>query len=153
MLSGSSHFTAGRSEVASALARPAALRSRKIPRSGGRVRAERKQQAPLPDVPKQKRRGGGGREWLQQLLSKFGPMTDRSPNTFVMDFEKPLVELDNRIREVRPDREGGGLIRVDLAMEDKGRGMCVLVGLMLCDVGWCFCDMVDRSDGKCNGLD
>ena len=42
----------------------------------------------------------GGREWLQTLLSRFGPMTERAQNTTVLDFEKPLVELDNRIREV-----------------------------------------------------
>lgn len=64
-----------------------------------RTRANRGNQAPLPDVPKEPR-NTGGREWLQQILSKFGPMTDRSPNTFVLDFEKPLVELDNRIKEV-----------------------------------------------------
>ncbi|CAD7698328.1 unnamed protein product [Ostreobium quekettii] len=51
----------------------------------------------------------GGREWLQQLLSKFGPMTDRSPNAFVLDFEKPLVELDNRIKEVRKVAEENGV--------------------------------------------
>ena len=43
----------------------------------------------------------GGREWLQTLLSRFGPMTERAQNTTVLDFEKPLVELDNRIKEVR----------------------------------------------------
>ena len=41
----------------------------------------------------------GGREWLQTLLSRFGPMTERAQNTAVLDFEKPLVELDNRIME------------------------------------------------------
>ena len=44
----------------------------------------------------------GGREWLQTLLSRFGPMTERASNTAVLDFEKPLVELDNRIKEVSP---------------------------------------------------
>ncbi|GMH40463.1 hypothetical protein BSKO_08367 [Bryopsis sp. KO-2023] len=72
------------------------------------VRAEKRVQ-PLPDVPKEKKRGSGGREWLQQLLSKFGPITDRSPNTFVLDFEKPLVELDNRIKEVRKVAEENGV--------------------------------------------
>ena len=52
-----------------------------------------------PDIPKEERRGNA--EWLQTLLSRFGPMTERPQNTFVLDFEKPLVELDNRIREVR----------------------------------------------------
>ena len=42
----------------------------------------------------------GGREWLQSLLSRFGPITEKSQNTAILDFEKPLVELDNRIKEV-----------------------------------------------------
>lgn len=50
-----------------------------------------------PDVPKTRR---GGREWLSSLFSKFGPMQDRAKNVTVLDFEKPLVELDNRINEV-----------------------------------------------------
>lgn len=52
-----------------------------------------------PDTPKVDNRRGG-REWLQQLLSKFGPITEKAMNTHVLDFEKPLVELDNRIKEV-----------------------------------------------------
>ncbi len=52
-----------------------------------------------PDTPKEEARRGG-REWLQNLLSKFGPMTEKAENTHVLDFEKPLVELDNRIKEV-----------------------------------------------------
>ena len=52
-----------------------------------------------PDTPKADRRGG--REWLQTLLSRFGPITEKAVNTAVLDFEKPLVELDNRINEVR----------------------------------------------------
>ena len=39
---------------------------------------------------------------MQNLLSKFGPMTEKAENTHVLDFEKPLVELDNRIKEVCP---------------------------------------------------
>lgn len=46
----------------------------------------------------------GGREWLQTLLSRFGPMTERAQNTAVLDFEKPLVELDNRINQVSGPR-------------------------------------------------
>lgn len=45
--------------------------------------------------------GKGGREWLQSILSKFGPINDTPGTGAVLDFEKPLVELDNRIREVR----------------------------------------------------
>lgn len=51
-----------------------------------------------PDTPKQERRGG--REWMQTMLSRFGPIAEKAENTAVLDFEKPLVELDNRIKEV-----------------------------------------------------
>jgi hypothetical protein len=59
----------------------------------------KKASADPPDIPKEEARRGG-REWLQQLLSKFGPITEKAENTHVLDFEKPLVELDNRIKEV-----------------------------------------------------
>ncbi|BDA44272.1 Acetyl-coenzyme A carboxylase carboxyl transferase subunit [Coccomyxa sp. Obi] len=61
-----------------------------------------------PDTPKDDNRRGG-REWLQQLLSKFGPITEKAMNTHVLDFEKPLVELDNRIKEVRKVAEENGV--------------------------------------------
>ena len=59
----------------------------------------KKASADPPDIPKEEARRGG-REWLQQLLSKFGPITENAENTHVLDFEKPLVQLDNRIKEV-----------------------------------------------------
>ena len=34
------------------------------------------------------------------MLSRFGPIAEKAENTAVLDFEKPLVELDNRIKEV-----------------------------------------------------
>ena len=65
-----------------------------------RAQAKNKKTNPdPPDTPKEEARRGG-REWLQNLLSKFGPMTEKAMNTHVLDFEKPLVELDNRIKEV-----------------------------------------------------
>ena len=65
-----------------------------------RAQAKNKKTNPdPPDIPKEEARRGG-REWLQNLLSKFGPMTEKAENTHVLDFEKPLVELDNRIKEV-----------------------------------------------------
>ena len=73
------------------------------PRRGGcsiRAQAKNKKTNPdPPDTPKEEARRGG-REWLQNLLSKFGPLTEKAENTHVLDFEKPLVELDNRIKEV-----------------------------------------------------
>lgn len=63
------------------------------------VRAKGK--ADPPDVPKARDQRQGGREWLQSLLSRFGPVKEKASNTTVLDFEKPLVELDNRIKEVR----------------------------------------------------
>lgn len=41
-----------------------------------------------------------GREWLETILSRFGPATDRAQNITTLDFEKPLLELDKRINEV-----------------------------------------------------
>lgn len=55
-----------------------------------------------PDAPKE----GviqGGREWMETILSRFGPVRDRAQNTTTLDFEKPLVELDKRIKEVRSE--------------------------------------------------
>lgn len=63
------------------------------------VRAKGKAGDP-PDVPKPRDQRQGGREWLQSILSRFGPVKEKASNTTVLDFEKPLVELDNRIREV-----------------------------------------------------
>ena len=57
-----------------------------------------------PDTPKDRAEPSVGREWLQTLLSRFGPITEKAQNTAVLDFEKPLVELDNRIKEVRSSR-------------------------------------------------
>ncbi|KAK9834157.1 hypothetical protein WJX81_003572 [Elliptochloris bilobata] len=50
-----------------------------------------------------------GRDWLQSLLSRFGPMNDKASNAHVLDFERPLVELDNRIKEVRKVAEDNGV--------------------------------------------
>ena len=41
-----------------------------------------------------------GREWLGTILSRFGPMRDRAEVVTTLDFEKPLLELDKRIKEV-----------------------------------------------------
>ena len=53
-----------------------------------------------PDVPKPRDQPKGGKEWLQSIFSRFGPVKEKASNTTVLDFEKPLVELDNRIKEV-----------------------------------------------------
>ena len=68
-----------------------------------------------PDAPKDDRRGG--REWLQTILSRFGPITEKAQNTAVLDFEKPLVELDNRIKEVG-DAVSGLISRSKVANRD-----------------------------------
>ncbi len=56
-----------------------------------------------PDAPKDEK--PGGREWLGTILSRFGPVKDKSVNTTVLEFEKPLLELDKRIKEVRRGAE------------------------------------------------
>ena len=73
---------------------------RLIGRSRSIIAQAQKGQPDPPDAPREERRGG--REWLQTLLSRFGPITQKAENTAVLDFEKPLVELDNRIKEVMP---------------------------------------------------
>jgi hypothetical protein len=45
-------------------------------------------------------KGAVGREWIDTILSRFGPVTDKAQNITTLDFEKPLLELDKRIREV-----------------------------------------------------
>lgn len=64
------------------------------------VTAQAMGKADPPDVPKSRDGPQGGREWLQSILSRFGPVREKASNTTVLDFEKPLVELDNRIKEV-----------------------------------------------------
>ena len=73
---------------------------RLVGRSRSVVAQAQKGQPDPPDAPREERRGG--REWLQTILSRFGPITQKAENTAVLDFEKPLVELDNRIKEVMP---------------------------------------------------
>jgi len=69
-----------------------------------------------PDVPATPPEGGAkargaalGREWIQGLLKKFGPLREKASNVTVLDFEKPLVELDQRINEVRKVAEENGV--------------------------------------------
>ena len=85
-----------------------------------------------PDAPKEETQRRGGREWLQTLLSRFGPLTDKAPNRLVLDFEKPLVELDNRIKEVDP---------LFMAVLQFGEGFWSSsasgVGRMACDKACC----------------
>jgi hypothetical protein len=73
-------------------------------RKASTVTAQAMGKADPPDVPKPRGQPQGGREWLQSILSRFGPVREKASNTTVLDFEKPLVELDNRIKEVRRTR-------------------------------------------------
>jgi len=101
--------------------RPAALRPARL--SVVAQAGKGKAGADPPDVPKP-REGGvrqGGREWLQSILSRFGPVKEKASNTTVLDFEKPLVELDNRIKEVRGrTTTGWGPRRVAAAARRRG---------------------------------
>ncbi|KAI8471990.1 MAG: acetyl-CoA carboxylase [Monoraphidium minutum] len=51
----------------------------------------------------------GGKAWLSSILSRFGPATDRAQNITTLEFEKPLLELDKRIKEVRKVAEENGV--------------------------------------------
>ncbi|GBF91106.1 acetyl-coenzyme A carboxylase carboxyl transferase subunit, chloroplastic-like [Raphidocelis subcapitata] len=52
---------------------------------------------------------GRGKEWIQTIWSRFGPATDRAQNITTLEFEKPLLELDKRIKEVRKVAEENGV--------------------------------------------
>lgn len=103
--------------------RPAALRPARlgvVALAGARVPGN-----DPPDVPKPREGGGvrqGGREWLQSILSRFGPVKEKASNTTVLDFEKPLVELDNRIKEVRGRTTTGGGALPRVAAAERRRG-------------------------------
>ena len=75
---------------------PAWCRANPLSRSRWRVFA----QSDPPDIPKEEGKQRSRAEWFQNIVSRFGPITSRPQNTAVLDFEKPLVELDNRIKEV-----------------------------------------------------
>ena len=95
-----------------AVARTRAV-ARPIPRSRNprlRVRAG----IDPPDLPKPREEEKKHGDWFQMLLSRFNPISEKATNATVLDFEKPLVELDHKIREVRPGvgwRKGGCSLR------------------------------------------
>lgn len=90
-------------------------------RPGNDSLAPSRAEQPLPpDTPREVRKGGG-REWIQSLLAKFGPVQEKASNITVLDFEKPLVELDNRINEVRRPPRARGRVRRFLDMRRLGR--------------------------------
>lgn len=66
-----------------------------------------------PDAPQDRK---GGREWLETILSRFGPVKDRAQTPTTLEFEKPLLELDKRIKEVRKVAEENG---VDVSQQIK----------------------------------
>lgn len=90
--------------------RPALRPAAPARRSGGLVAlAGGRSAGDPPDVPRPRDGVRSSRgEWLQSILSRFGPVKEKASNTTVLDFEKPLVELDNRIREVRGRTTTGG---------------------------------------------
>ncbi|RMZ55871.1 hypothetical protein APUTEX25_003837, partial [Auxenochlorella protothecoides] len=69
-----------------------------------------------PDLPKARDASGKQGDWFQMLLARFNPISEKASNTAVLDFEKPLVELDHKIREVRKVAEQNG---VDVSSQIK----------------------------------
>lgn len=65
-----------------------------------------------PDVPKDREETKHS-DWFQMLLARFNPISGSATNNTVLDFEKPLFDLDNKILEVR---RGGPLQRAGLAL-------------------------------------
>lgn len=82
------------------------MAARPVPRARSAVRTPRnvaasagfsRSPAAPPDAPKETKQG---REWLQTILSRFGPVKEKSQNPATLEFEKPLLQLDQRIKEV-----------------------------------------------------
>lgn len=82
---------------------PAALRAAAAPRARTvSVRASQPKDAAANMASR-------GKEWIATILSRFGPTRERAQNVSTLDFEKPLVQLDQRIREVSiPEGAAGG---------------------------------------------
>lgn len=59
-----------------------------------------------PDAPKEIIQEG--RKWIETILSRFGPVKARAQTVTTLDFEKPLLELDKRILDVRNSVESNG---------------------------------------------
>ena len=57
----------------------------------------------------------GGKAWVESMLARFGPATDRAQNITTLEFEKPLLELDKRIKEVSFGRSRQTTLGVILA--------------------------------------
>ncbi len=57
-----------------------------------------------PDEPKDGQMVAQGKEWIETILSRFGPIREKAASLSTLDFEKPLLELDKRIKEVRGAR-------------------------------------------------
>lgn len=121
-----------------AVARTRAV-ARPIPRSRNprlRVRAG----IDPPDLPKPREEEKKHGDWFQMLLSRFNPISEKATNATVLDFEKPLVELDHKIREVRPGvgwRKGRGA-RCAMSIGGHCRLLsveCVRQGGLPCGVG------------------
>lgn len=55
------------------------------------------------------------------MLSRFDPIAEKGENTAVLDFEKPLAELDSRIKEVRKVAEDNGVDVSEQILELEGR--------------------------------
>jgi hypothetical protein len=74
-----------------------ATRNTHINRTVVAARAEAAEVSEAPDAAAHK----SASEWYAHMKAEFGPVSSAPPTTAVLDFEKPLVELDRRIREVR----------------------------------------------------
>ena len=86
------------------------------------VRFDRNKPGP-PDAPKERQQG---REWIEGILARFGPASARASNVTTLDFEKPLVELDNRIKEVRACDAGEGAAKARASLIESVTPLCSL---------------------------
>ena len=60
-------------------------------------------------------------EWLQSFLKRFKPVEDKAENVTALPFEKPLFELDKRIKEVKTVAEENGVDVTEQVKELEAR--------------------------------
>lgn len=60
--------------------------------------------------------------FTQQLKDEFGPLKGRAKKVAILDFERPLIELDKKIAEVRDWECGSGAGAAGCGREGEGSG-------------------------------
>uniref|UniRef100_A0A2P2MJ53 Carboxyltransferase alpha subunit n=1 Tax=Rhizophora mucronata TaxID=61149 RepID=A0A2P2MJ53_RHIMU len=100
-----------------------------------KVRKVKKQEYPWPDDPDPNVKGG-----VLTHLSHFKPLKEK-PKPVTLDFEKPLVDLEKKITEVRKMANETGLDFTDqiVSLENKYQLVCSIARLIIGNMKFIEC--------------